>query len=286
MPGILVDRVAPRVAVCRPCSYTGHSHQLIGMRSTLVLKHLLTFALLIVAPTFIHMLTPFLSESINTASLGSDRGCGLLKQSQGLSSELTQVLLVRNKLLQIDNLLVKEHTSDLSGMIPHHGLDARIDRVSNYLLLIVKIGQGIKALHVDLGERNLGVLGLALNLGSLRGRLLSRNLLGSAGLRFSSTTLLIAATFILPLIGASSHKVHLQVVKSALNKSLHLLLIFLLSFISQVNSRNPKLDLNWRRSERSALVQSPDGSLSLLHGFKEHKSMLESAWTSCTFFGL
>ncbi len=117
-------------------------------------------------------------------------------------------------------------------MIPHNGLDARIDRVTNYLLLIVEIGQGVKALHVDLGERTLGVLGLALNLGSLRGRLLSRNLLGSAALRFSSTTLLVAATFILPLIGASSHQVHLQVVKSALNKSLHLLLILLLSFIS------------------------------------------------------
>jgi hypothetical protein len=232
------------------------------------------------------MLTPFLFESINTASLGSDRGCGLLKQSQGLASELTQVLLVSDKLLQIDNLLVKKHTSDLSGMISHHGLDARIDRVTNYLLLIVKIGQGVKALHVDLGKRNLGVLGLALNLGSLRGRLLSGNLLGSAALRFSSTTLLVAATFILPLIGASSHQVHLQVVKSALNKSLHLLLILLLSFISQVNSRNPKLDLNWCRSERSALVQSPDGSLSLLHGFKENKSMLESAWASGTFFGL
>lgn len=88
------------------------------------------------------------------------------------------------------------------------------------------------------------------------------------------------------MIGTSSHQVHLQVVEPALNKSLHLLLVLFLSFVGQVNSRNPKLNLNWRRSERSALVQSPNGILSLLHCLEEHKSVLESAGTSGTFFGL
>ena len=88
------------------------------------------------------------------------------------------------------------------------------------------------------------------------------------------------------MTGTSSHQVHLQVVEPALNKSLHLLLVLFLSFVSQVNSRNPKLDLNWRCSERSALVQSSDGSLSLLHCLKKHKSVLESTGASGTFFGL
>lgn len=88
------------------------------------------------------------------------------------------------------------------------------------------------------------------------------------------------------MIGTSSHQVHLQVVEPALNKPLHLLLVLFLSFVSQVNSRNPKLDLNWHRSERSALVQSSDGSLSLLHCLEEYKSVLESAGASGTFFRL
>ena len=156
-----------------------------------------------------------------------------MKQSQSLTSKLTQVLLISYKLLQINNLLVKEHTSDLAGMITHHRLDARVDRVTNYLLPVVQISQGVKAFHVDLGKRNLGVLRLPLNLGSFRGRLLSRLLLNFAGLGFSTTTLLVAATSILLLIGTTtaSHQVHLQVVESTLDKSFHLLLILLLSFV-------------------------------------------------------
>jgi len=116
-------------------------------------------------------------------------------------------------------------------MITHHGLDARVDRVTNNLLPVVEISQGVKAFHVDLGKRNLGVLRLSLDLGSFRWRLLSRLLLIFAELGFSTTTLLVATTSILLLIGTASHQVHLQVVESTLDKSFHLLLILLLSFV-------------------------------------------------------
>ena len=72
-----------------------------------------------------------------SASFGSNRG--LLKQSQSLTSKLTQVLLVSYKLLQINNFLVKEHASNLAGMIAHHGLDAGVDRVANNLLPVVEV---------------------------------------------------------------------------------------------------------------------------------------------------
>lgn len=56
-----------------------------------------------------------------------------------LSCNLRQVLLIGDKLVQIDNLFVDQHTSDLADVLVTEGLlNARVDQVTNILLLLIQ----------------------------------------------------------------------------------------------------------------------------------------------------
>jgi hypothetical protein len=56
-----------------------------------------------------------------------------------LSRNLRQVSLIGYKLVQIDNLFVNQHTSDLADVLVTEGLlNARIDQVTDILLLLIQ----------------------------------------------------------------------------------------------------------------------------------------------------
>jgi hypothetical protein len=56
-----------------------------------------------------------------------------------LSRNLRQVSLIGYKLVQIDNLFVDQHTSDLADVLVTEGLlNARIDQVTDILLLLIQ----------------------------------------------------------------------------------------------------------------------------------------------------
>ena len=56
-----------------------------------------------------------------------------------MSRNLRQVSLIGYKLVQIDNLFVNQHTSDLADVLVTEGLlNARIDQVTDILLLFIQ----------------------------------------------------------------------------------------------------------------------------------------------------
>ena len=56
-----------------------------------------------------------------------------------MSRNLRQVSLIGYKLVQIDNLFVNQHTSDLADVLVTEGLlNARIDQVTDILLLLIQ----------------------------------------------------------------------------------------------------------------------------------------------------
>lgn len=121
----------------------------------------------------------------------------VLEQLQGLAGVEVQILLVGHQAVDVDNVLVEQHTRDLASDGTVDGLDAGVDSVTNHLLAAVDIRDGgnLSCVHLrrlDLRElRSRGLLGdhrRLLGTGLGHSRLLLLNVTG-AGL---GTLLLLA----------------------------------------------------------------------------------------------
>jgi len=93
--------------------------------------------------------------------LGSGNQLGVLQQLQGFVGVEVEVALVGHQAINVHNVLVEQHTGDLAGDGSVDDLDAGVDSVTDNLLALVHICNGINLSGVDLGSLDLGELRLS-----------------------------------------------------------------------------------------------------------------------------
>lgn len=101
------------------------------------------------------------------------------KHNVGFVDLLVEVGLVGKEQVDLDNILVDDHTGNLSGVVlAEDGEDLRIDKVANELSARVSVSESAEGSEVRLGQRNVDLLlSRRLLLLLLHERLLGRGLL-------------------------------------------------------------------------------------------------------------
>jgi len=100
------------------------------------------------------------------------------KHNVGFVDLLVEVGLVGKEQVDLDNILVDDHTGNLSGVVlAEDGEDLRIDKVANELSARVSVSESAEGSEVRLGQRNVDLLLSRRLLLLLHERLLGRGLL-------------------------------------------------------------------------------------------------------------
>ena len=190
-----------------------------------------------------------------------------------LARDLGKILLISYQHLEVHHLLVQQHTSNLAHVLRSvRLLDARVDHVTDLLLLLIGVSDVRKLRYLFLGrkrhnsERLLSLLRsllfvFVLRLVSWVSRILT--LLGSHWFTASATScartillLLLSVTVIRTVLFTTvTHHLILDLVHSRAEKLLHRLFLFSFTFGLKVNFTNPEFNINWLVSKWSCFIE-------------------------------
>ena len=222
------------------------------------------------------------------------RGNSLLLQDVlCLVRELVQVVLVRQKQLEVHDLLIQKHACDLAAvLVAERSLDRLVDQVADFLTALILVFDLVAQSDAVLWrQRHVNVLALVpLTSGVLVLRpiaIVLRVLAVGRSLGPPATAASVVAPIVvlalaalvatLGVLAAPVLELAADLVDHSVEVLLHALFLLLVALRSKVHTGYPKLNVDGRIAKRYGFVQLLDGLLAALHRFEKHVSVVESA---------